>query len=320
MSKRKTIEQFIKDARVIHGNKYDYSKSTYVTTRTPLTIVCPLHGEFNMRPNDHLSSEQGCYECGRISKIVTTEEFITNAQLAHNGEYDYSKSIYVGAQVPLIITCNIHGDFKQKPNDHVSGKTKCPACVRTQLTTIDFITQAQQVHGTVYDYSKVKYISSGRKVIIICNIHGEFKQSYDGHVRQHQGCPTCAQASYSEKAIDWLTHISNTQHILIQHALNSGEFRIPTTNLKVDGYCRATNTIYEFLGDFWHGNPNVYPGDHVNRTNYKTFGELYERTLERNKTITSLGYNLITIWESDWKQLQKQLQEKQNGNGFFKNV
>ena len=103
-------------------------------------------------------------------------------------------------------------------------------------------------------------------------------------------------------SIDWLNFISKKDKITIQHALNQGEYKIPNTRLKADGYCKETNTIYEFHGDYWHGNPFMY---NANEETYfgKTFGELYEKTLKKELIIKDNGFNLITIWESDWIKL-----------------
>lgn len=307
MSKRKTTAEFIQDAIIVHGTKYDYSKSVYVKSTEKLMIICVAHGEFYIRPNDHINSQQGCYHCGRISKIITTEEFKQKALTVHGDEYDYSKTVYVRAQIPLTITCKIHGDFFQKPNDHISGKTKCPACVDNQLTTQDFIARSQQVHGQQYDYSKVKYVRDSGLVTIICRVHGEFQQSYQGHKRQAQGCPSCVSTHYSTSSIDWLTYISNRDHVDIQHAMHIGEFRIPHTKFKADGYCADTNTVYEFLGDYWHGNPEMYASNHYIQVCNKTAGELYQKTIDRAEKIRSLGYNLVEIWESDWNKIKKHL-------------
>ena len=69
-----------------------------------------------------------------------------------------------------------------------------------KLTTRDFIERARQVHGDKYDYSKVEYVNNSTKVCIICPIHGEFWQSYDGHITQEQDCPHCAREN-NKKAI-----------------------------------------------------------------------------------------------------------------------
>ena len=61
-----------------------------------------------------------------------------------------------------------------------------------------------------------------------------------------------------------------------------------------------TNTIYEFLGDYWHGNPEVYDSEDINTNNGKTFKELYDNTFERLYEIKTLGYDVKYIWELDW--------------------
>jgi G:T-mismatch repair DNA endonuclease (very short patch repair protein) len=68
----------------------------------------------------------------------------------------------------------------------------------------------------------------------------------------------------------------------------------------VDGYDPITNTIYEFNGDFWHGNPSKYKKFDINPISGKTFGELYKKTLEKEDNLKKLGYNVISIWESDY--------------------
>jgi len=84
---------------------------------------------------------------------------------------------------------------------------------------------------------------------------------------------------------------------------DDGEYRIPGTKYKADGYHAETNTIYEFHGDFWHGNPEKYSESSVNPINKKTYGELYQNTLKRELEIRNLGYNLISIWENDFGQI-----------------
>jgi hypothetical protein len=105
---------------------------------------------------------------------------------------------------------------------------------------------------------------------------------------------------YSYACIGWLESIMETEEIYIQHALNGGEYQIPGTRYKADGYCQGTNTIYEFHGDYWHGNPEIYAPDHYNKSLYKTMGELYQNTIERENQIKELGYSLVVMWESEY--------------------
>ena len=107
---------------------------------------------------------------------------------------------------------------------------------------------------------------------------------------------------YSVKCIKWLESIMEQEGIFIQHAGNIGEFKIPGTRYKADGYCQENNTIYEFHGDCFHGNPDLFEDD--DRPNfYKpeiTAKELYNKTIERENKIINLGYNLVTTWENDY--------------------
>jgi hypothetical protein len=65
----------------------------------------------------------------------------------------------------------------------------------------------------------------------------------------------------------------------------------------VDGINLEEKIIYEFYGDYWHGNPKFYKLNDINHFNKKTFGELYSKTMQREKELKELGYTLITKWE-----------------------
>ena len=104
---------------------------------------------------------------------------------------------------------------------------------------------------------------------------------------------------FGAMAVAWLKRVAKEQGIHIQHAGNGGEVKIMGTPYRVDGYCEETNTIYEFHGDYWHGNPVVYDRDEMRHG--KTMGEYYDNTIERENVLRSMGYNLVVMWESDWK-------------------
>ena len=80
------------------------------------------------------------------------------------------------------------------------------------------------------------------------------------------------------------------------------QFKVPDTNFYVDGFDSETNTVYEFLGDFWHGNPEVVDLDSINPKSKKTFRELFDYTFWRLNLIKSLGYSVKYIWEKDWRE------------------
>ena len=126
MSKKLTQEEFIKKAKVIHGNKYDYSLVIYKNKRTKVKIICPIHGVFEQRPDKHFSGS-GCPFCAGNNKR-TIEEFIEKARATHGDKYDYSLVAYKNAKTKIIITCKKHGPFLQLPNTHLRG-SGCPKCL-----------------------------------------------------------------------------------------------------------------------------------------------------------------------------------------------
>ena len=131
-NKKLTTEDFIEKAKEVHGNKYDYSKVNYKNISTKITIVCPIHGEFEQAPCKHLSGS-GCPKCGIISRVSSsrsnTEDFIKKAKEVHGDWYDYDKVDYITATTKVIIRCPTHGEFEQKPSNHLQGQG-CPICNR----------------------------------------------------------------------------------------------------------------------------------------------------------------------------------------------
>ena len=96
--------------------------------------------------------------------------------------------------------------------------------------------------------------------------------------------------------------IEKTKSIVLQHFENGGEYKIKDKNkyIKVDGYHKETNTIYEFHGDFWHGNPSIFNPSDIHPMIKKKYGELLKNTLHREMKIRNLGYNYVCIWERDF--------------------
>ena len=120
-----TIDEYIERAKMVHNNKYDYSKVKFKKVVDKVCIVCPNHGEFYQSFKNHMRG-LGCRRCsGTYNK--TTEEFINAAESIHKGLYSYDKVNYKNARTPVEIFCKVHGYFTQLPNAHLSGRG-CPKC------------------------------------------------------------------------------------------------------------------------------------------------------------------------------------------------
>ena len=120
---RLTFQTFKERSVKIHDDRYEYTEMELDGNDTMVEIICPEHGKFEQRASSHLVGS-GCPKCaGNTPK--TTLDFISNASTVHNGFYDYSKTRYHNAYSKVIITCPIHGDFEQTPDNHINGKQGC---------------------------------------------------------------------------------------------------------------------------------------------------------------------------------------------------
>ena len=121
---RNTSEKFIKKAKKIHVNKYDYSKVNYIDAHTKVCIICPKHGEFWQTPNNHLC-RKGCPKCGdeRTNEYhkLNKESFIIKSKNIHGDKYNYDKVEYKNEHTKVCIICPKHGEFWQLPMNHLKG-------------------------------------------------------------------------------------------------------------------------------------------------------------------------------------------------------
>jgi very-short-patch-repair endonuclease len=164
--------------------------------RIKVKIICPIHGEFEQTPDNHLK-KCGCPSCGNV-KVPTTEDFIINANTKHNNKYDYSLVDYIGSHIKIKIICPIHGEFEQTPTNHTQGQG-CPKCNGKQLTQSEILDKFKKIHRNRYDYSLVKYINNKKEITIICPVHGIFYQTPQNHLAGY-GCQICGGSN--KKTLD----------------------------------------------------------------------------------------------------------------------
>ncbi len=293
---KKTHAQFISQANKKHKNKYSYPEE-YAGDSVKINIECPIHGIFKQIPSSHLQG-CGCIKCAReySRKLFakSTSDFIKKAHIIHNNKYEYLGT-YLNALSKIDIKCNIHGVFKQTPDKHLQGNG-CPKCAgRVRKTKDEFVSEAMLVHNKKYSYPG-EYINARTDIAIECKKHGIFLQVPNVHLNG-SGCPTCSYNS-SKPEMEWLDSLNIPNDNIHRHC----KIYIGKSYIKPDGFDPNTNTIYEFYGDYFHGNPLVYKADVINHKNKKTCGELYKKTLERESIIKDAGYNLVFIWELDWKK------------------
>lgn len=123
-------KKFIEKSKLIHGEKYDYSKVNYEKNNIKVEIICQYHGSYFQQPGAHLRG-QGCPDCCG-NKKSTTEEFISKSNKKHHNLYDYSLVNYLTKRDKVKIICKDHGVFEQKAYVHLQGHG-CPICNNSKL-------------------------------------------------------------------------------------------------------------------------------------------------------------------------------------------
>lgn len=201
-NRKLTTEEFVSKAQEVHGDRYDYSETTYLGATAPLRIICKDHGAFMQLPYVHVARKGNCPKCVSSARIKEAgAELVRKLREWHGDRYDLSEIRYTGVRDPVILVCPEHGRFSIQPMN-LLAKHGCPACgtaSRAQknsertgwaISTEEFIAKCHSTHGTRYDYSKSEFIGRDKKVEIYCEQHGPFWQRAIDHIKG-QGCPAC---------------------------------------------------------------------------------------------------------------------------------
>jgi hypothetical protein len=241
MMRKLTTEEFIAKAKAVHGDKYIYDKSVYVNSKEKVIITCPMHGDFEQTPSNHMYGF-GCNYCARdivtSSRRMTFDDFVSKAISVHGERYSYKKDTYKNTSNKMVICCRIHGDFMQSPKKHLVGHG-CHFCGGgTRSNTIEFVIKAATVHGNKYDYSLVDYTSANKSVAITCKEHGVFMQAPSNHLNG-QGCPDCAEYGFKRT--------TKKAYVYFLESVSLGVIKIGVTHNKIERIRRLTkNTPFQF--------------------------------------------------------------------------
>ena len=284
-TQKDTQEEFIEKFKKVHGDKYDLSKVEYVNSVTPVTIICPEHGEFKMRPN-YLLNGRGCPTCGNSKKgsfRKLNEEDVKEKILKKFPNYDTSKIHYKSLKDKIIIGCPIHGYYESVPYSLMIGHG-CPKCAseqqstRQMKTTEQFIKEAMSVHGDKYDYSETIYRGAFEPVTIICKKHGPFQQKPTNHL-SGCGCQECGklESKYEKEIIEFIESIYSGEIKKHNRWFLKGQ--------EIDIVIPEKKLAIEFDGLYWHSEAQIPERNyHLNKT----------------KACETYGYQLIHIFEDEW--------------------
>ncbi|MGY8635818.1 hypothetical protein RAD15_25435 [Bradyrhizobium sp. 14AA] len=247
----RTTEEFIDDARAVHGDRYDYSNTEFETVDGIVSIICKIHGSFQQRALGHLHGK-GCTGCQHDGWRLSQDEFLERSRAMHGDEYDYSQVVYGRTNRHKVkIICLDHGPFEQMPVAHLEGHG-CRHCYYDgrRMTLEEFLESARAVHGNKYDYAEVAYHGMSESIDIKCIVHGVFRQAAYTHVRG-SGCPDCNLfGQYSLKAAirgDYDSAASAGERTLyVARQLRSGEPTFVKVGLAKQGYKRRYSASHPY--------------------------------------------------------------------------
>lgn len=166
----------------------------------------------------------------RRPRHFDTESFIAESNVVHGDKYDYHLVHFQRAIDKVTIVCPEHGAWEQVAYSHLRGYG-CPKCFRQsrRSSTKTWIAQATQVHGDLYDYSQVQYVTNSQPITILCRIHGPYSQAPYSHLAG-RGCSHCLRVSEAD-------FIRRAESVHGKGKYGYGELGFTNTNSQVTIHC-----------------------------------------------------------------------------------
>lgn len=284
--RKQLLSDFISKSSQRYNNKFDYSNIIeYESCKKRVPIACPSHGVFYQTPDFHLQGK-GCPLCSRErtgkSQRLGTDTFIERAKKVHGDKFIYDKTVYLTQKNKLLITCKIHGDFSQSPNNHLYGKG-CPRCrydanqKKHQMGLGNFMAFANNRFNNKFDYSGVVYVNCDLPVSIVCPDHGQFSQTPYTHLRAVAGCPKCSAGRSS--------HEKEIGEFLTKHGIPFDENNRTVLNGKEIDFLINNKIGIEVNGIYWHS---------------ELSGKNKDYHLDKTVRCNKLGIRLIQIFENEF--------------------
>ena len=256
MSIKKTTEEFVKKAKALHGDSYDYSKVIYINSESPVIIHCNVCGDdFLQTPHNHNNKThpRGCPRCGESkSKSCcrsTKEAFIKKAISIHGDKYDYSKVNYINALTKVEILCNkCKQYFSCTPNNHLHARG-CPKCSKElnskklAFTENEFLERFKKIHGKKYTIDEINYKNQRSKIKVYCKQCKKYFIAIAGNLLVGHGCPYCQTSKGENEIKKWLD--KNKIDYVFQYRFLDCKDKKP---LPFDFFIKSYNICIEFQG------------------------------------------------------------------------
>ena len=318
---------------ILLTSEKDFNKN-FKGNQTKIRLKCTLDRyEWETNINSLINNGTGCSRCSgkeewTYLKLITALALLifpdgTQRYILLTSERDFYKN-FKGVKTKIRLRCTLDGyEWESDIGNLINKGTGCSRCSGqeewTYLRLQEAISELKFPDGSpvcTLEVSEADFIESYEKygvetkILVRCAVDKDhaWSPTLNSLINGGTGCPHCKIIGYSKAEIEWLEFVMADEGIHIQHAKNGGQVKI--NGRFVDGMCYKTNTVYQFHGDYWHGNPNRYDPDFINPRNYKRMGDRYDETLIKDQELRDEGYNVIIMWESEWNDIKKQIKTK----------
>lgn len=282
-----------------HADAFDYSYvGAYENISKKVKILHKKCGNvFLQSLHCHAVRGHGCPICD-ISKKCTTKDFLEKCtKMGLHNRYTLDMVEYVNSASKVKIGCRVClREFEITPNNFLRGKG-CPWCSGKHVDTELFIKRSKEIFGEeTYRYDNTVYVDKHERLKIACNsCQEEFFARPFLHYKGY-GCPRCRESVndtlVSRKETTWLDQL-DIPLVNRQCPIKVGKYRF-----KPDAM--VENTIYEFYGSYYHGDPRLGKREKSITQTGRTFGEAYDWTLWRERCFIDAGYQVKFVWELDY--------------------
>lgn len=152
-----TPEQVVKKAKKVHGIKYDYTHvyEQYRTHKTPVDILCSIHGKFTTTMGNHIYAKTDCPQCGQergnAKRRTPFKDRIVEMEKIHSNTYTYPNQSDTNIHDTITIHCPTHGMFEQQMLTHLQGWgcKKCSALTRKSRSEEDLYNEVLKLDDTI---------------------------------------------------------------------------------------------------------------------------------------------------------------------------
>lgn len=297
VSQTKTTEQFIEDAKTVHGDLYDYSKTEYNGCFEPVTIICPIHGEFRQKASTHLNG-CGCQKCGvELSESKEEKELygfccdlIGEENVIKNDRsqiYPYEIDIYIPSMKIGIEYNGLywHSDKKKDKNYHLNKLNMCKknGIKLIQIFEDEYINKKNIVLGKIshllkqYNQTKTVY---GRKTTVTEIYFDDAKSFLDNnHIQGFAKSTVYLGAYFEDELIGVMSFI-----------MRDNEWELTRFASKIDYKCCGVG-----------GKMFSYFVKNYNPSYIKSFADRRWTIDEDNNLYKQIGFNFETYIAPDYK-------------------